>query len=608
MSNETFPLQKNAYITFDALTLKSLLQQRLTQDGVFTDQIYEGSNIAQLINVVSYTFNTLIYYLNRTSTESMFSDSILYENMNRIVKILGYSPIGNQTSVLTFKTTADETIPNGLFTIPRYSYVNIGPYSYSFNEDITFSKTLSGQAEYLQDISEQKLLYQGRYFEYPEYTAIGEENELISLLPGDNVILDHFNIDVYVKDVNTEKWEKWQRTNALYLDSASDKKFEIRLNENYHYEIKFGNNINGKKLNENDKVMVYYLKSDGKDGEVGLNALQSGKLIKYSTTRFNEIISEIFLDNGFTVIADTYTSGIDFDNESSSTYYSQSETVEEIKNNAPAAFRSQYRLITETDFENYIKTNFSNLVHDVKIVNNASYLGNYIKYFYDLGITNPNNVSRVLFNQVHFADSCNFNNVYGFIVPKTVTNTKTQVSYLSPALKEMIISTIKNVKVLTSEFITVDPVFVANTLCLTINNTIPTMEDANNTELYIIKEDFSRRDSNAIITDVNKIFTDYFNRNNVLLGQIIDITSLTNQILSIDGVKTFYTRRKDDPTVVFNGLSLLVWNETYSNDLILTSKNITLPYFKLPYLFDKETFTNKIIVSTSTQIYQSIEY
>jgi hypothetical protein len=50
--------------------------------------------------------------------------------------------------------------------------------------------------------------------------------------------------------------------------------------------------------------------------------------------------------------------------------------------------------VTESDFENYVKTNFSNLIHDVKVVNNWAYLTGYLKYFYDLGISNPNNVSN----------------------------------------------------------------------------------------------------------------------------------------------------------------------------------------------------------------------
>jgi hypothetical protein len=44
----------------------------------------------------------------------------------------------------------------------------------------------------------------------------------------------------------------------------------------------------------------------------------------------------------------------------------------------------------------------------------AIWLANkYLKYYYeDIGIGDPNNVSNVLYNQLNFADACNFNNVY----------------------------------------------------------------------------------------------------------------------------------------------------------------------------------------------------
>ena len=94
--------QQTKYLSFDASTVKQLIVDRLNEIGAFTDQNYEGSNISTIIDIVAYTFNVLMYYLNKTSTESMFSDSQIYENMNRVVKLLDYKPIGNQTSILSF--------------------------------------------------------------------------------------------------------------------------------------------------------------------------------------------------------------------------------------------------------------------------------------------------------------------------------------------------------------------------------------------------------------------------------------------------------------------------------------------------------------------------
>ena len=65
-------LNKNSYLSFDALSLRDLVIDRLNRGKVFTDQNYQGSNLSSLLDVISFTFGTLLYYLNKTSSESMF--------------------------------------------------------------------------------------------------------------------------------------------------------------------------------------------------------------------------------------------------------------------------------------------------------------------------------------------------------------------------------------------------------------------------------------------------------------------------------------------------------------------------------------------------------
>ena len=600
-----FPLAKDGYIIFDSLGMKATLKERLTQNGIYTDQIYEGSNIAQLIDIVAYQYNTIIYYLNRTAPETLFNEAQVYENMNRLTKLVGYNPIGYQTSVLSFNVSATKDMPVALYTIPRYSYLTLGSLSYSFKEDVTFYHSTTSN-EYLEDISKSKLFYQGRFVEYPIYTATGDENEIVYLLPGDKVIVDHFNIDIYVFSAQTQKWTAWSRTNSLYLENSTDKKYEIRLNEKNHYEIKFGNDINGKKLEVGDQVAIYYLMSNGKAGEVGANALQAGKLVVFSSTQYDEIYNDIQIEN-ITIMPNEQIGNLIFDNTSSSTYYAESEDVDAIRVHAPANFRSQYRLVTEADFENYVRTNYSNLIHDVKVVNNWSYVSNYLKYFYDIGINNPNNVGRVLYNQVNFADSCNFNNVYMFIVPKVVSNTKNPMSYLSPSLKSLIIGSMQDVKVLTSEPVTIDPVFMSFDLGIAASGVTPSITDSDNTKLLVIKKTNSRRDMSAIQTDIYNIFVNYFTRTNCVLGQTIDINYLTNAILGVDGVETYYTARTDTGTK-YEGLSMLSYNSIYTTDIKFVTQNQILNYFQFPFLANFETFINKIDVTTTATRYESVEY
>jgi hypothetical protein len=611
MAEQTnFIIPKDGYLTFDALTMKQFIKDRLNETKVFTDQNFEGSYLSTIIEIQSYLFHVLLYYLNRTSTEGMFSEAQLYENMNRIVKLLDYKPIGKQTSTLTFEMSTGTSLNPGLYTIPRYSYLENGTKSFSFNEDIVFSKTEPfGVSQSLSDISKQKLLYQGKYAEYPIYTAAGNDNEVIFFAPGDNVLVDHFNVDVYVYSNNI--WTQWSKTPSLYLEDAFAEKFEIRLNENKRYEIKFGNDVNGKKLQPNDQVAIYYLESNGSSGEVGVNAISRSKIGLFSTNTYNSIINDIVVsaNEQYTIVTAEQAKQLTFSNSNISTSYQAEESSDNIRQNAPGVFRSQYRLVTEDDYQVFVKTNFANLIHDVVVVNNWAYLIEHLRYYYEnVGLKDPNNVSNILYNQLNFADGCNFNNVYMTIVPKTISNTKNPTSSLTSAQKELILSTIKSVKTLTSEIIILDPVYIATDIVIPLQGNNPTIQDSANTKLVIEKDPNSRRDDTTIQQDVYNVFLTYFDRNNIFLGGQLDLNALTSSILSVNGVKTFYTQRTDNPNVRYNGLSMLMWNPIYTTDMEYILKNTTLSYFKFLFLQDKENFVNKITVTSTTTVYENIEY
>ena len=63
------------YLRFSAYSIKDLITRKLAADTKFTDQVYEGSNLAILIDIVSYMYQCLIYNLNNAAAESMFSDT-----------------------------------------------------------------------------------------------------------------------------------------------------------------------------------------------------------------------------------------------------------------------------------------------------------------------------------------------------------------------------------------------------------------------------------------------------------------------------------------------------------------------------------------------------
>jgi hypothetical protein len=599
LPQNTFNIPKGGYVAFDATSLRQLIINRLNDQQIFTDQNFIGSNLAAVIDIIAYSYNTLIYYLNRTSSESMFTEAQLYENINRIVKLIDYSPIGFQTSTLSFTCSAANNIPQGIYTIPRYSYVVTNNIPFSFNQDITFTKT-NNTTESLDNLASQQLLYQGIYQEYPIYTATGDNNEVVIVNPG-NDFVDHFNIDVYVKPQATGVWEEYSSTPNLFLENGSAKKYEIRLNESKYYEIKFGDNINGNKLQPGDQVAVYYLVSLGADGQVGANALTNNSTLTiYNSQQYSSVISNVNVNN-YNFITSVLASYLLFTNPLNSTPISTPETADDIRNIAPKVFRSQHRLVTINDFNTFIASNFQNLLASVNCINNWDYVSKYLKYFYDIGINNPELTERALFNQITYADACNFNNIYVIAVPRSSTLT---YDYLLPAQKTLVKSSLTNSKLATIEVVFADPVYKAAFIGLPKSNlTIDPFFDDSYCNLQIIKTLGSQRDNQAIIKDIVEIFNNFFSRDNLMLGSSLDVTSLTQQILAVNGVSTFNTIRTDDGSRI-KGLSFIVYNPVYpSNDVRSTSSNLELEDFQYLYYKNLANLSSKIVIQeTSTSI------
>ena len=57
-----FELDSDAYPTFDSVSLRDLIVQRLTDQNIFTDQIFEGSNISSMIDIIAYSYHVLLFY------------------------------------------------------------------------------------------------------------------------------------------------------------------------------------------------------------------------------------------------------------------------------------------------------------------------------------------------------------------------------------------------------------------------------------------------------------------------------------------------------------------------------------------------------------------
>lgn len=286
--------KNSEYLRFSAYSIKEIITRKLSQDTKFTDQVYDGSNLNVLIDIISYMYQCLTYLLNKGASESMFSDTQIYENISRLVNLIGYNPKGCITPSCQFSFDNSQAAETGAVVenlygkcIMPYSAIDTGIvdsngkkvyYStvepYYVNNDSQFSvQMVNGQWK----MYNQVLVASGTAYDTFILDGLRSDAE-------NNKYVVWPYIDVYIRkfDKATGKFSytKWKYvTEGLFTDnnvengtkiySSNDKIYNLRLDENKVYQIKFGNGINGEMPNEGDEIIVFYLEGNGKDAEIG---------------------------------------------------------------------------------------------------------------------------------------------------------------------------------------------------------------------------------------------------------------------------------------------------------------------------------------------------
>ena len=600
-----YKLPKNAYLTFDADSLKSLIIERLNENETFTDQNFEGSNFSAFIDVVAYMYHVLLFQLNTTSNESTFDTATIYENMNKLVSNIGYKPLGDQTSLVNISLSAANLASN-VYTLPRYSTITADGTTFVATEDITFEKTLDTTIE--EVAASNTTLYQGTLTE-ATFNATGEPYENIILvdsftskqftqstknLNSTKFISDN-TFSVFVQNNVTSVWDEYTETASLFLEDADAKKFEKRLNASGNYEFKFGNNLNGKQLNGNDTVLIFYVISDNEAGDVGPNAFVGSTFTLYSSKDFLEV-KDILFDSDQTIITADQLADLTINNPTASSPTKKAETVDDIRTSAPKVFASQNRLVTKDDYRYQINRNFNNITRDVKILSNEDYTSKVLAYYNDLGLANGNDDARVLYSQVQFSTSTSFNNVYVYTVPNGNPTLNGSIpNFLNAAQKQLISDFCDNKKDITQNVVVTDPIFKAFAFGATSLGssfaTDDTIDDiVNNSKLRITLDRNQAINDGAVKTAVFNTFNTYFN--NVQLGDVIDVAALTNDVLNIPGVTALHTVNGDSEIA---NLSFAVWNPDYKDeDRVIQSLNYQLEDFQFAYFYNPQDIANKI--------------
>ncbi|MGA1047340.1 MAG: hypothetical protein ACO3UU_04980 [Minisyncoccia bacterium] len=152
-----------------------------------------------------------------------------------------------------------------------------------------------------------------------------------------------------------------------------------------------------------------------------------------------------------------------------------------------------------------------------------------------------------------------------------------------------------------NEIVVIDPIYTAFDLGIDVTtNTERTVEEIRENATLNIRVDSTSRLSRSKIKDlVNNIFIDYFKTTNCILGQTINLSDLSRDILDIETVIEVSTRYTlNDRVYETPGISMVYWNPLYpQDDLNITNQTIKMPFYRFPFLYEASKLINKINIT-----------
>lgn len=318
--------------------IKTNLKTFLKDQSEFTDYNFEGSGFGVLLDLLAYNthYNGLLAHM--LANESFLDSAIKRESVVSLAKAIGYMPRSRRSAsaTITFDITADPAYSSTTLTLPRDAVFTgtLDGTSYNFcpSTDVTINASSVGGVTHF--VFTDLVLREGVRVSNQFTVQTGVEQGPY-VIP--NVTVDTTTIRVRVQnslsDLTLTTWSKAD----TFLDVKSDtKSYWIEEGADGNYQIRFGDNVIGKKLDTGNLIIIDYVTGSGEAAN-GVKTFTSGT----TYTGSNETK---------TVTTSSATSGGAF-----------KERIDEIRFNAPRYNATRERAVTSSDYESLILASNPNI-------------------------------------------------------------------------------------------------------------------------------------------------------------------------------------------------------------------------------------------------------
>ena len=314
---------------FDFDDIKTNLKIFMKNQSTFTDYDFEGSGMANLIDLLAYNTHYLVYNMNMLANEMFIDSAVLRSSVTSHAKTLSYEPTSATCSTALINVTLNTT--QGSATIDSSTNIftgNIGLDTHQFNllEDIT--STSSGNYIEFTNLK----VYDGTKV-VTNYTVDSTNVDQKFLLTDNRADTSTLKVEVF-NDASSTISQAYTKVTDITQVTSSSTVYFLQEVSGAKFEVYFGDGVIGNKLSDGNIVKLTYIITNKSDAD-GVNTFTSATAI-----------------DGVTDIIVTTVSA--------SSGGAEPESVVSIKQNAPLDYASQGRAVTTEDYKIYARKLFPN--------------------------------------------------------------------------------------------------------------------------------------------------------------------------------------------------------------------------------------------------------
>jgi hypothetical protein len=316
---------------FDFDDIKANLKSFLQDQSEFQDYDFEGSGFAVLLDLLAYNTHYLGFNANMLANEMYLDSADIRKNIVSLAKMLGYTPTSPKSPTATVDILMNN-IASSVATITMAKgtafTTTVDGETYQFVTNAEHTLTPTNGIYKFSNIS----IFEGTLVTF-KYTVDSTDVDQRFIIP--SVSADTTTLKVSVQNSASDTTTStYTLATGITSISATSKVYFLQEMEDGKFEVYFGDDVLGNKLDDGNIVILEYIVSNKDEANGASSFTLSGNIGGFSDVTLTTV--------------------------SNAQGGSEAQTKESIRYNAPLQYSAQDRAVTTSDYETIVQSLYPN--------------------------------------------------------------------------------------------------------------------------------------------------------------------------------------------------------------------------------------------------------